>query len=231
MGNFLIIGGSTGIGQALVESLAKEGHQIFATYNNHPQEDTENVTFLKYDVINDNLDVNVIPEKLDGLTYCPGSINLKPFSSFSSQDFIKDYQINVVGATTIIRKFLPHLKRSDQGSIVLFSTVAVQSGFNFHSLVSSSKGAIEGLTRALSAELAPKIRVNAIAPSVTDTPLAGKLLSNDQRREMLADQNPMKRVATAYDIAQAAHYLLKTESSYVTGQIIHVDGGMSIIKN
>ena len=131
----------------------------------------------------------------------------------------------------IIQELLPRLKKAEQSSIVLFSTVAVQNGFNFHSLVSSSKGAVEGLTRALAAELAPNIRVNAIAPSLTDTPLAGKLLSNDQRRKALSEQNPFKRVAEATDIAQAACYLLKSDSSYVTGQILHVDGGMSVIKN
>ncbi len=231
MGNFLIIGGSSGIGSAIIDLLVAEGHRVFATYNSHPKESKEDISFFQYDAVNDDLDTSSIPEKLDGLVYCPGSINLKPFTSFSTDDFIEDYQVSVTGAVKIIQKVLPHLKQSDQASIVLFSTVAVQGGFNFHSLVSSSKGAIEGLTRALAAEFAPNIRVNAIAPSLTDTPLAGKLLSNDQRRGTLSDQNPMKRIASAKDIAQAAYYLLKSDSSYVTGQILHVDGGMSIIKN
>ena len=231
MGNFLIIGGSSGIGKSLAQALAKGEHQVFATYNSHPIEDSKNVIYQEFDATKDELDISAIPEKLDGLVYCPGSINLKPFTSFSADDFEDDYQVNVIGAVKSIQKVLPHLKKSEQASIVLFSTVAVQGGFNFHSLVSSSKGAIEGLTRALSAELAPKIRVNAIAPSLTDTPLAGKLLSNDQRRQTLSDQNPMKRVASTEDITHAAYYLLNPASSYVTGQILHVDGGMSVIKN
>ncbi len=231
MGNFLIVGGSSGIGKALIEQFAGDDHKIIATYHSHKANDTDNVSFLKYDATKDELDETSIPEKLDGLIYCPGSINLKPFTSFSPSDFQDDYQLNVVGAVKTIQKVLPLLKKSDLASIVLFSTVAVQGGFNFHSVVSSSKGAIEGLTRALSAELAPKIRVNAIAPSLTDTPLASKLLANDQRRQTLSDQNPFKRVATAKDIAQAAYFLLNQKSSYITGQIMHVDGGMSVIKN
>ncbi len=231
MGNFLIVGGSSGIGKALIEQFAGDEHKIIATYLSHKENDTDNVSFLKYDATKDELDETSIPEKLDGLIYCPGSINLKPFTSFSPSDFQDDYQLNLVGAVKTIQKVLPNLKKSDQASIVLFSTVAVQGGFNFHSVVSSSKGAIEGLTRALSAELAPKIRVNAIAPSLTDTPLASKLLANDQRRQTLLDQNPFKRVATAKDIAQAAYFLLNQKSSYITGQIMHVDGGMSVIKN
>ena len=231
MGNFLIIGGSSGIGQALAKKLSKENHLVIATYNSHLMEDSDKISFIKHDVTKDNFDTALIPDKLDGFAYCPGSINLKPFSNYSDADFREDYEVNVVGAVKTIQKVLPHLKRSDQASIVLFSTVAVQSGFNFHSLVSSSKGAIEGLTRALSAELAPNIRVNAVAPSLTDTPLAGKLLSNDQRRQALSVQNPMKRVATANDIAQSAFFLLTPASSYLNGQIMHVDGGMSVIKN
>ena len=138
--------------------------------------------------------------------------------------------MQVLGAIKAIQMVLPILKKSEQASILLFSTVAVQSGFNFHSQVSVSKGAIEGLTKSLAAELAPSIRVNAIAPSLTDTPLAAKLLNTDQKREANAQRHPLKRIGTAEDIAETAAFLLSRKSSWITGQIIHVDGGMSSIK-
>ncbi len=231
MHNYLIIGGSSGIGQSLVNLLKDTDNQVFATYNFNKRENLNSVQYFHLDVLDDQYDLDLIPDTLHGLVYCPGSIQLKPFQRFSEENFIDDYRLQVTSAVKIIQELLPRLKKAEQSSIVLFSTVAVQNGFNFHSLVSSSKGAIEGLTRALAAELAPNIRVNAIAPSLTDTPLAGKLLSNDQRRKALSEQNPFKRVAEATDIAQAACYLLKPDSSYVTGQILHVDGGMSVIKN
>lgn len=231
MYNYLIIGGSSGIGESIVNLLKDKDCKVFATYNSNKIENTDHVHFFHLDVMDDHFDFGHLPDELHGLVYCPGSIQLKPFKSFSEDDFLNDYRLQVTGAVKIIQELLPKLKKAKQSSIVLFSTVAVQSGFNFHSLVSSSKGAIEGLTRALSAELVPQIRVNAIAPSLTDTPLASKLLSNDQRRQALSEQNPMKRVATAEDITHAAYYLLNPESSYMTGQILHVDGGMSVIKN
>ncbi len=231
MKNYLIIGGSSGIGKELVNLLEADHETVFATYHTHELSSSNQTTYLPFNVLSDTLDTDKLPEKIDGLVYCPGSINLKPFNSFSENDFLNDYKISFLGAMKTIQSVLPRLKKADQASIVLFSTVAVQSGFNFHSLVSSSKGAIEGFARALSAELAPNIRVNVVAPSLTDTPLAEKLLSNEQRRKVLSDQNPLKRVGTTTDIANAAHYLLSSKASYMTGQVIHVDGGMSIIKN
>ncbi len=231
MSNYLVVGGSSGMGLTLVDLLKNDDHTVISTYNKTKKDNTGGVSFIKYDVVNDELDIDALPEAIDGLVYCPGTINLKPFTSFSEEDFVDDYRISVTGAVKTIQKVLPGLKKADHPSIVMFSTVAVQGGFNYHSLVSSSKGAIEGLTRALAAELAPKIRVNAIAPSLTDTPLAEKLLANDQRRKTLAEQNPFKRVGTTEDIANLAHFLLKPEASYITGQVLHVDGGMSIIKN
>ena len=137
--------------------------------------------------------------------------------------------MQTIGAIKVIQKLLQNLK-AGKGSIVLFSTVAVQQGFNFHSQVAVSKGAIEGLTRSLAAEFAPTIRVNCIAPSLTDTPLAGKLLSSDQKRDANAERHPLKRIGTSMDIANAVAYLLSDDSSWVTGQILKIDGGMSSIK-
>jgi NAD(P)-dependent dehydrogenase (short-subunit alcohol dehydrogenase family) len=171
-----------------------------------------------------------LPDVIDGLVYCPGSINLKPFHRFSDDDFMKDFELQVLGAVKVIRAVLPKLKKAEQASIVLFSTVAVANGFPFHSQVSTSKGALEGLTRALAAEYAPKIRVNCIAPSLVDTPLAGQLLNNEKKVEVNAQRHPLKRVGRPDDIAMAVEYLLSEKSSWVTGQVLKIDGGISSLK-
>jgi NAD(P)-dependent dehydrogenase (short-subunit alcohol dehydrogenase family) len=230
MKKYLVIGCSSGIGRAIFNSLAK-GHQVTGTYyKNQPQNPPSNSSIHYLNVLDEDLDFSFIPEKLDGLIYCPGSIHLKPFHRFKEEDFIKDYQLQLIGAVKVIQACLAALKKSEQASIVLFSTVAVQNGFSFHSLVSSNKGAIEGLTRALSAELAPKIRVNCIAPSITDTPLAQSILSTPEKREANAQRHPLKAIGSPDDIANAALFLLGEESKWMTGQILHLDGGIGTIR-
>jgi NAD(P)-dependent dehydrogenase (short-subunit alcohol dehydrogenase family) len=230
MRNYIIIGGSSGIGKEIVNLIENEDANIVATYNNNKTEDKTSVKYIKYDVRSDELDLDELPEKIHGIAYCPGSINLKPFHRFTDDDFIDDFKFQVLGITKIIKQLLPKLKKSGNASILLFSTIAVQSGFSFHSQVAITKGAIEGLTRALATEFAPNIRVNAIAPSITDTNLAGKILNTPEKKAALAGQNPLKKIGSAKDIAEAALYLLTPKSSWVTGQIIHVDGGHSTIK-
>lgn len=230
MKNYVIIGGSSGIGKAIVETLESEGGNVIATYNKNPAEDRSHVKYHKLDVTTDSLKLEDLPEEIHGVAYCPGSINLKPFHRLKEEDYMSDFQLQVVGATKIIKQLLPRLKKANQASIVLFSTVAVQSGFTFHTQVSISKGAIEGLTRALAAELAPTIRVNAIAPALTDTKLAGNLLSTPEKVQYHADKNPLKRVGGPQDIANAAVYLLSDKSSWVTGQIMKVDGGFGNLR-
>ena len=172
-----------------------------------------------------------MPDEIHGLAYCPGSINLKPFHRFTDEDFIEDFKLQVLGATKIIKDLLPKIKKSKNASIVLFSTIAVQTGFSFHSQVAISKGAIEGLSRSLAAELAPTIRVNAIAPSLTNTNLASKFLNTPEKFSLQSKNNPLKKVGEAKDIAEAALYLLSEKSSWVTGQVLHIDGGFSNIKH
>jgi NAD(P)-dependent dehydrogenase (short-subunit alcohol dehydrogenase family) len=230
MRNYIIIGGSSGIGKEVVNLLENEGANVIATYNKNKTEDRLKVKYINLDVKSDQLDLDNIPEEIHGLAYCPGSINLKPFHRFTEEDFMEDFQLQVLGATKIIRQILPRLKKSENASILLFSTIAVQTGYSFHSQVAMSKGAIEGLTRSLSAELSPSIRVNAIAPSLTNTNLASRLINTPEKLSLISEKNPLKKIGTALDIAQAAVYLLTPKSSWVTGQIIHVDGGDSTIK-
>jgi len=228
MKNYMIIGGSSGIGRQIVSELEAD-NTIIATYNKHMLSDNARVRYIHYD-IDKNSDFDIDIESLDGLVYCPGTINLKPFHRIAEIDFLHDLKINLLGAIQVIQKTLPVLKKSDQASIVLFSTVAVQQGMSFHSSVASSKGAIEGLTRSLAAEFAPKIRVNAIAPSIVNTPLASKLLSSEEKLTASANRHPLKKVGSVEDIARAAVFLLSDKSSWITGQILGVDGGLSSIK-
>lgn len=227
--NILIVGASSGIGKSLAGLLAQDGHAIYGTYHNRMVEDSSSIQYQQYDVLG-NSSLQNLPEQLDALVYCPGSINLLPFHRIKEEAFVDDYRLQVVGAIKVIQEVLPRLKKSANASIVLFSTVAVQNGFNFHSQVAASKGAIEGLTRALSAEFAPTIRVNAIAPSLTDTPLAGRLLNSDEKKKANAERHPLKKLGEADDIAEAAYYLLSQRSKWMTGQILKVDGGMSVVR-
>lgn len=231
MANYLIVGGSSGIGKALVEQLVNEGHRVYTTYHTHPVEsNNSSLSYHALNVLDETVQLSFLPEVIDGIAFCPGAIQLKPFARIQPSDFMADYQLQVIGAIKVIQAVLPALKNASQGSIVLFSTVAVQLGLNFHSIVSASKGAIEGLTKSLSAELAPKIRVNAIAPSLTNTPLAASLLNSDQKIEANAERHPLKRVGTPEDIASMAAFLLSPKTSWITGQILSVDGGMGTLK-
>ncbi|MCH2231725.1 MAG: SDR family oxidoreductase [Crocinitomicaceae bacterium] len=230
MKNYVVIGGSSGIGEAVALNLDSSGHHVRATYCQNPVlKDHTNIHYQYLNVLED-ISLVDLPEKIHGLVYCPGSINLKPFHRIKPSDFENDFKLQVSGAVKVIQYLLPRLKKAESSSIILFSTVAVNQGFNFHSQVSSSKGAVEGLVKALSAEFSPTIRVNCIAPSLTDTPLAAKLLSSEEKREANSKRHPLKRIGTPQDIAQAAIFLLGDTSSWITGQIIHVDGGMSSIK-
>jgi NAD(P)-dependent dehydrogenase (short-subunit alcohol dehydrogenase family) len=230
MRNYLIIGGSSGIGLQLAQQLAANGNTVFASYLNTPQENTANIQFFKLDVLDEVFNLDFLPAEIHGVAYCPGSINLKPFARVKPETFVEDYQLQVVGAIKTIQAALPRLKAASASSVVLFSTVAVQSGFNFHSIVSASKGALEGLTKALAAEFAPTVRFNCVAPSITDTPLAKTLLSTEDKKQASALRHPMKKVGEVSDIANIAEFLLSEKSGWITGQIFHVDGGMSTLK-
>ncbi|MFT4756046.1 MAG: 3-oxoacyl-[acyl-carrier protein] reductase [Vicingaceae bacterium] len=226
--NILIIGGSSGIGEALANQLNDGSNQLYLASRSESEVTGENVRYQHIDVLEDfQLD---LPEQLDAVVYCPGSINLKPFHRLKEEDFLADFKVNHIGAVKVIQQSLKALKKSDNASIVLFSTVAVQTGLSFHSSVASAKGAIEGLGKALAAELAPTIRVNVIAPSLTDTPLAERLLSSDDKKKANADRHPLKSIGTAEDMANTARFLLGDDSRWMTGQVIAVDGGMGSLR-
>lgn len=228
MKNILIIGGSYGIGFAIAKEL-QHTHKVYVasrTVNNLTE---LNVTHIPFDVMKETLNCSKLPDVIDGFVYCPGSINLRPFKGIKPESFEEDYQINFLGMVKVLQTILPRLNASNQASIVLFSSVAATIGMPFHTSIAASKGAIEGFTRAFAAEYAPKIRINAIAPSLTDTPLADKFLNSESKQEKAAERNPMKRFGTTADMAKISLFLLSDESSWITGQIIHVDGGMSSI--
>lgn len=232
MEKYLIIGASGGIGKELSNQLAMSGKQVIATFNsNGPTSHHPNIRFHQFNVLDENPSLDFIPDELNGLVYCPGSINLRPFEKITPSDFETDYRLQVIGAIRIIQAVLPGLKKSRNASIVLFSTVAAQTGFPFHTQVSAAKGAIEGLTKSLAAEYAPAIRINCIAPSLTDTGLAAPFLNTEQKRQVNAGRHPLKRIGTAEDIANMSAFLLSEKAGWITGQILHVDGGMSSIKS
>ncbi len=229
--NIVMIGGSSGIGAALIQQLDQQGHQIFSISRTAQlPPGLKNVQAYTGDILNADLSGLPFPEAIDGVVYCPGSIELKPFRSLKPEQFLQDFHINVIGAVKTLQMLEKRLKKSGQASVVLFSTVAVGQGMPFHASIASAKGAVEGLCRSLAAEWAPAVRVNCIAPSLVDTPLASKLLANEKRREASDERHPLKRVGTPEDLASMANYLLSDQAAWITGQVIGVDGGMGNLK-
>jgi NAD(P)-dependent dehydrogenase (short-subunit alcohol dehydrogenase family) len=231
MKNYIVVGGTSGIGLAIVKKLSSDGHHVYVlSRTNRNLEGIHHVDHIPWDATVDVLPEGDFPATIDGLVYCPGTINLKPFHRLTTADFLQDYRINVEGAIRSIQFFLPQLKAAASSAIVLFSTVAVQTGMLFHSSIAVSKGAVEGLTRSLAADLAPRIRVNCIAPSLVQTALTERLTSSEEKIEASAKRHPLGRIGQADDIAASAVYLLSDASSWVSGQVLHIDGGMSSIK-
>ncbi len=227
MKNIVVVGGSSGIGEAILKQNIAN-HNCINISRSEPSISSPNLRHYSADILTDTLpDL----DNIDALVYCPGSINLKPISSLKETDFENDFKINVLGAVRVIKHYLKALKTGDvPSSIVLFSTVAVKQGMPFHSSVAVSKAGSEALAKSLAAELAPRVRVNCIAPTITDTPLASSILRNDKSRANLAERHPMKRILEADDVASMASYLISDSASAITGQIIGVDAGMSTLK-
>jgi NAD(P)-dependent dehydrogenase (short-subunit alcohol dehydrogenase family) len=228
--NYIVVGGSSGIGYELTKQLSEAGNNVTVLSRSKGELGSlSNVNHVEYDVTS-NDGPNLDMETVDGFAYCPGTINLKPFHGLKPDDFQEDFEINVKGVVKTLQAVIKTIKKSENASIVFFSTVAVQQGMPFHASVAASKGALEGITRSLAAELAPKVRVNCIAPSVTDTPLASRILSSNDKKKSSGDRHALNRVGTAKEVARMATFLLSDESSWMTGQIIGLDGGMSAIR-
>ena len=228
MKNILLIGGSHGIGLEIATNLSENNTVIVASRTNENLQNL-NVKHIYFDATTDVLDLKMLPETIDGFVYCPGSINLKPFKNLKIEQFQEDLEINYLNLVKVFQTVLPKLLKSSQSSVVLFSSVAATTGMPFHSSIAGAKAAVEGFAKAIAAEFAPKIRVNTIAPSITNTPLSEKFLNSDVKMERSAERHPLKKVGQPKDIAQMAQFLLSEDSSWITGQVFHVDGGMSTL--
>ena len=231
MKNIVIIGCGLGIGFATAKLLSENNSVIGISKTENSEIKNLDIEFHQMDILNGNLDEINFPEVVDGLVYAPGSINLKPFNRLTVEDFKNDFEINVLGAVKTIQKLLPNLKKSESASVVLFSSVAAKLGMPFHASIAASKSAVEGLTKSLAAELSSqKIRVNAIAPSLTDTKLASQLLSTPEKVEASGKRHPLQRIGKADEMAKMTEFLLSSNSGWMTGQIIGIDGGMGNTK-
>ncbi|RDC61977.1 SDR family NAD(P)-dependent oxidoreductase [Adhaeribacter pallidiroseus] len=232
--NILVIGASSGIGAALTQLLNRENYRVFALSRHQPDFlPLPNVTPISWDVRQTPTPelINQLPDTLHGCIYLPGSIHLKPFHRLTPADFREEWELNVLGAITHLQAFLPHLKKAGEAAVILFSSVAAQTGMSFHASTASAKAAVEGLGKALAAEWAPlKIRVNVIAPSLTDTPLAGHLLATPEKREAAGKRHPLNRTGTPAEVAALAQFLLSDAAAWMTGQVIAMDGGLSSLR-
>jgi 3-oxoacyl-[acyl-carrier protein] reductase len=226
MRKIVVIGGSKGIGKAIVTSLVGE-NKVINISRSDTLEPHQNLTHFSLNILTDDLPAI---EEIDSLIYCPGSINLKPISRLKLEDFREDFEINVIGAVKAIQHFLPSLKKGTKPSILLFSTVAAKLGMPFHASIAAAKSAVEGLTKSLGAELAPSIRVNAIAPTVTNTDLASKLLRNDRMKENITDRHPLKKYLQPQEVADMATFLISDKAASISGQIFELDCGIVSFK-
>jgi 3-oxoacyl-[acyl-carrier protein] reductase len=227
-----VIGGSSGIGWELSARLAAAGKDVHVwSRNPHPEFEKYGISFSALDVTDAVDDILEPPAVCHGLVYCPGSIELVPFQRLKDQNFISDFNLNVIGAVRVLRRFLPSLQKARGASVVFFSTVAVRLGMSFHASIAASKAALEGLAKSLAAEWASrKIRVNVVSLSLTDTPQAESLLDSDDKKNKAAKRHPLGRYGLPADAAAAAAFLLSGQASWITGQIIPVDGGLSSIR-
>lgn len=226
MKKIILIGGSKGIGNAILEKTI-HNHAVYNISRSQPEQIHQNLTHYSCNVLEDDLpDI----EQADTLIYCPGSINLKPILRLQIDDFKADFEINVLGAVKAIQKYLPTLRQGNNPSILMFSTVANKLGMPFHASVATAKSGVEGLVKSLGAELAPTVRVNAIAPTVTDTDLASKLLRNDKMKDNITERHPLKKYLNPEEVASMAEFLTSDKAASISGQIFEMDCGIVSFK-
>lgn len=229
--NILIIGAGSGIGEALLKRLNdKNAGNLYASSRSIEKIiSASNVNAFELDVTAEGVVFPEINGPIHALVYCPGSILLKPFRQLKLQELQKDMEVNVFGFIRMLQHYEQALKEGN-ASVVAFSTVAVGTGMPFHTSVAAAKGALEGVVKSLAAEWAPEVRLNVIAPSLTDTPLAARLLRNEQQRQASEQRHPLKKIGTADELAAMAEFLISEDAAWITGQVFHVDGGMSALR-
>lgn len=226
MKNIVIIGGSKGIGKAILMQQL-EHNLVFNISRNAPEISHANLKQFSLDVLSDALpDI----ENIDTLIYCPGSITLKPIGNLTIEDFRNDFEINVIGAVKVILKYLPVLKKGNSPSILLFSTVAAKLGMPFHASIATAKSGVEGLVKSLGAELASTVRINAIAPTITETSLSASILRNDRMKENMIERHPMKGYLQPEEVAEMANFLISKKAKSISGQIFEMDYGLVSFK-
>ncbi|TRX39265.1 SDR family NAD(P)-dependent oxidoreductase [Flavobacterium restrictum] len=226
MKNIVIIGGSKGIGSAiLLQQL--ENNTVYNLSRTAPAISHPNLIHFPINVLEDALPEI---EAIDVLIYCPGSINLKPIGSLSIADFRTDFEINVIGAVKAIQKYLPALKKGNNPSIILFSTVAAKLGMPFHASIATAKAGVEGLVKSLGAELASAVRINAIAPTITETSLSAGILRNDRMKENMVERHPMKGYLKPDEVAAMADFLISDKAKSISGQTFEMDYGIVSFK-
>ena len=227
---YLIVGHSSGIGLALTRMALEAGHAVVGVSRRAVSIAMPGLSERQADVLDADIASLDLPTALDGVAYCPGSLNLKSFRALKDTDFLDDFRVSALGAVRVLQATATALKAGRQPSVVLFSTVAVRQGMPFHASIAMAKGAVEGLTRSLAAEWAPVVRVNAVAPSLTNTPLAARLLSSEERVKASRERHPLREVGQPDDVASTALFLLSDQSRWITGQVWGVDGGMSSVR-
>ncbi len=230
--NYVVVGGTSGIGRAVARRLVESGATVEVwSRKSTPEIADRGIEHKAVDVTADLGEVSPSFDVCHGVVYCPGSISLGSFRQLGIDQFRSDFEINVLGAVRVVKQLLAGLTRADGASVVLFSTVATEVGLSFHTSVAAAKGAVRGFALSLAAELAAKrVRVNVIAPSLTDTPMASQLLSSDKKREAAEQRHPLRRVGSPDEVAAAVAFLLSSESAWITGQIIGIDGGMAQLR-
>ena len=226
--NILIIGGNSLIGQEVIKLSNSNGDNVTATSRSTIDLPLEN--FIQLDPNEDLSGLDDLPDSIDALLYCPGSISLKSIQRMDISDIREDFRINVEGAFNVIKKVLPNLKKDEGASVVFISSVAAKSGMTFHSSIAASKAALEGFARSLASELAPRVAINCVAPSLTNTPMAEHLLNNEKKLQSSEERHPLNTIGDPVKVAKVIYNLFSAKEDWITGQTISIDGGLSSLR-